>query len=284
MAQRLYGGKEIKPLELMMNRFVMDYSVDITTAFNGLLDYIIGYFDPTGAPIEGWPFKREQNKRMYEMMFQYITIMDEQLAHKQWFDAWGDLFMALYANGADKNQFFTPPSLVNMMTEVAMNNLGEPTHDVLGFGRRHIINDPSCGSSRNLLAGFSKYVYLYDRKPYLSGEDIDSLCCKMSAVNMMMHGCLSATTPSRSLTRCGSATSSTRPCIPSQATCRASGAAPTQPTSPAHLRCSSCGGRMRRAGPRRHLRHRHRSARPRRKRERNRYNLHYSTDDYGKIL
>ena len=189
MAQKLYGGKEIKPLELMMNRFVMDYSVDITTAFNGLLDYIIGYFDPTGAPIEGWPFKREQNNRMYEMMFQYITIMDEQIAHKQWFDAWGDLFMALYANGADKNQFFTPPSLVNMMTEVAMEGLGEPTGDVRGFGRRHIINDPSCGSSRNLLAGFSKYVYLYDRKPYLSGEDIDALCCKMSAVNMMMHGC-----------------------------------------------------------------------------------------------
>ena len=189
MAQKLYGGKEIKPLEVMMNRFVMDYSVDITTAFNGLLDYIIGYFDPNGAPIEGWPFKREQNNRMYEMMYQYIQIMDEQLAHKQWFDAWGDLFMALYANGADKNQFFTPPSLVNMMTEVAMEGLGETTGDVRGFGRRHIINDPSCGSSRNLLAGFSKYVYLYDRKPYLSGEDIDSLCCKMSAVNMMMHGC-----------------------------------------------------------------------------------------------
>ena len=116
MAKKLYGGTEIKPLETMMNRFVMDYSVDITTAFNGLLDYIIGYFDPTGAPIEGWPFKQEQNKRMHEMMYQYIQIMDEQLAHKQWFDAWGDLFMALYANGADKNQFFTPPSLVNIGT------------------------------------------------------------------------------------------------------------------------------------------------------------------------
>ena len=46
MAKKLYGGTEIKPLETMMNRFVMDYSVDITTAFNGLLDYIIGYFDP----------------------------------------------------------------------------------------------------------------------------------------------------------------------------------------------------------------------------------------------
>ena len=72
MAKKLYGGTEIKPLETMMNRFVMDYSVDITTAFNGLLDYIIGYFDPTGAPIEGWPFKQEQNKRMHEMMYQYI--------------------------------------------------------------------------------------------------------------------------------------------------------------------------------------------------------------------
>lgn len=189
MAKKLYGGTEVKPLETMMNRFVMDYSVDITTAFNGLLDYIIGCFDPTGAPIEGWPFKQDQNKRMHEMMYQYIQIMDEQLAHKQWFDAWGDLFMALYANGADKNQFFTPPSLVNMMTEVAMSDLGEPTHDVLGFGRRHIINDPSCGSSRNLLAGHAKYLYLYEREPFLSGEDIDSLCCKMSAINMMMHGC-----------------------------------------------------------------------------------------------
>lgn len=189
MAKKLYGGTEIKPLEEMMNRFVMDYSVDITTAFNGLLDYIIGFFDPTGAPIDGWPFKAEQNAKMHEMMYQYLAIMDEQLGKKQWFDAWGDLFMALYANGADKNQFFTPPSLVNMMTEITMDNLGEPTANANGFGKRHIINDPSCGSSRNLLAGYMKYLHVYNREPYLSGEDLDSLCCKMSAINMMMHGC-----------------------------------------------------------------------------------------------
>ena len=189
MAKKLYGGTEIKPLEEKMNRFVMDYSVDITTAFNGLLDYIIGFFDPTGAPVEGWAFKPEQNARMHEMMYIYLQIMDEQLQRKRWFDAWGDLFMALYANGADKNQFFTPPSLVDMMTEITMENLGEPTTNANGFGRRHIINDPSCGSSRNLLAGHTKYLHVYNREPYLSGEDIDSLCCKMSAINMMMHGC-----------------------------------------------------------------------------------------------
>lgn len=189
MAKKLYGGKEIRPLEEMMQRFVMDYSVDITTAFNGLLDYIIGYFDPTGAPVEGWPFRQEQNRQLHAMMFAYIQIMDEQLARKRWFDAWGDLFMALYANGADKNQFFTPPSLVDMMTELTMDNLGEPTMQANGFGRRHIINDPSCGSSRNLLAAYAKYKEVYDSEPYLSGEDIDSLCCKMSAVNMMVHGC-----------------------------------------------------------------------------------------------
>lgn len=172
-----------------MQRFVMDYSVDITTAFNGLLDYIIGYFDPTGAPVEGWPFRQEQNRQLHAMMFAYIQIMDEQLAGKRWFDAWGDLFMALYANGADKNQFFTPPALVDMMTEMTMDNLGEPTMQANGFGRRHIINDPSCGSSRNLLAAYAKYKEVYNSEPYLSGEDIDSLCCKMSAVNMMVHGC-----------------------------------------------------------------------------------------------
>lgn len=238
MAKKLYGGTEIKPLETMMNRFVMDYSVDITTAFNGLLDYIIGYFDPTGAPIEGWPFKQEQNKRMHEMMYQYIQIMDEQLAHKQWFDAWGDLFMALYANGADKNQFFTPPSLVNMMTEVAMNNLGEPTHDVLGFGRRHIINDPSCGSSRNLLAGHAKYLYLYEREPYLSGEDIDSLCCKMSAINMMMHGCFGEVVCHNTLAepdkvRLGYIINETRYPIPSTLP------SIRRSTNPAHFACTS---------------------------------------------
>jgi len=238
MANKLYGGTEIKPLETMMNRFVMDYSVDITTAFNGLLDYIIGYVDPTGTPIEGWPFKQEQNKRMYEMMCQYIQIMDEQLAHKQWFDAWGDLFMALYANGAGKNQFFTPPSLVNVMTEVAMGDLGEPTNNVLGFGRRHIINDPSCGSSRNLLAAYTKYLYLYEREPFLSGEDIDPLCCKMSAINMMIHGCFGEVVCHNTLAepdkvRLGYIINETRYPIPS--------ALPSirRSTNPAHFACTS---------------------------------------------
>jgi hypothetical protein len=39
------------------------------------------------------------------------------------------------------------------------------------------------------LAGHAKYVHIYNRQPYLSGEDIDSTCCKMSAVNMAVHGC-----------------------------------------------------------------------------------------------
>jgi hypothetical protein len=30
---------------------------------------------------------------------------------------------------------------------------------------------------------------IYDRKPFVSGEDIDVQCCKMSAINMAMHGC-----------------------------------------------------------------------------------------------
>lgn len=189
MAKKTVGSTVIKTLEEMIWSFETKWSVDITTAFNGLLDYIIGFFDPTGKPIEGWKFQKEQNADFHAMMYEYFLIMDKELQTKQWFDAWGDLFMALYANGAGKEQFFTPQSLVDCMTEVVMGGLGEPTRSMNGFGKRHAINDPACGSSRNLLAGHTKYMHIYNRQPYLSGEDIDSTCCKMSAVNLAVHGC-----------------------------------------------------------------------------------------------
>jgi type I restriction enzyme M protein len=189
MAKKTVAQTAIKTLEDMMWSFETRWSVDITTAFNGLLDYIIGFFDPTGQPIEGWKFTKEQNADFHAMMYEYFQIMDRQLQTKEWFDAWGDLFMALYANGAGKEQFFTPQSLVDMMTEAIMHDLGEPTRNMNGFGKRHGISDPACGSSRNLLAGHTRYMSIYKRQPYLAGEDIDSTCCKMSAVNLAMHGC-----------------------------------------------------------------------------------------------
>lgn len=188
MADKYYGTPEIREMEKMMSRFMIDFSLDITTAFNGLLDYIIGFFDPTSQPVEGWSFTNEQTAKYHEMMYQYFLTMDEQLKRKEWYDAWGDLFMALYAGGR-KGQFFTPPSLVNMMTEGILYNLDDPTHSVPGFGLRHTISDPACGSARNLLAAHIKYMSIYDRKPFVSGEDIDVQCCKMSAINMAMHGC-----------------------------------------------------------------------------------------------
>lgn len=188
MAEKIYGKIETMELETMMCRFTDEYSVDITTAFNGLLDYIIGYLDPNGEPIEGWAFSKEQNKRFHDMMYEYFLTMDRQLRRVEWYDAWGDLFMALFVNGR-KGQFFTPPSLVNMMADGILEGLGEPVTEVSGFGRRHTISDPACGSSRNLLSAHVKYLSKYGAKPYLSAEDIDIQCCKMSAVNMAVHGC-----------------------------------------------------------------------------------------------
>jgi type I restriction enzyme M protein len=40
-----------------------------------------------------------------------------------------------------------------------------------------------------LLAGHALFVEKGLRKPYLIGEDLDAMCCKMSAVNLMSHGC-----------------------------------------------------------------------------------------------
>lgn len=58
-----------------------------------------------------------------------------------------------------------------------------------GFGIRPKIGDPTCGSARMLLAIHAEHVNSKKKLPYLIGEDIDFICCKMSAVNLAVHGC-----------------------------------------------------------------------------------------------
>ena len=42
---------------------------------------------------------------------------------------------------------------------------------------------------RNLLAAHATFIKNNREKPYLIAEDVDAMCCKMSAINMMVHGC-----------------------------------------------------------------------------------------------
>jgi len=173
----------------IMESFARQTGKDTKMVMDHLLTYIIAYFDAEGAPVKGWPYSKEQNAEFHRMMQQYFLMMQEELKHKEWFDAWGDLFMWLTPRGGAKGQFFTPSDICNLMVEATVDTSAEPTTPCGAFGKRVTVNDPAAGSSRNLLAAHARFIRENARKPYLVAEDVDLMCCKMSAVNLMVHGC-----------------------------------------------------------------------------------------------
>ncbi len=182
-----------KDLEQRIRAMAAKKSMDTKPVFVDFLDYIIGYFDPDGTPIEGWASKytKEDNRDFHAMMCDYFTLMQEELNRHEWYDAFGDLFMSLNVGGNDKGQFFTPSDLCDLLAQNTIDANGkEPTaRRVTTFGRRVTINDAASGSSRTLLAANAIFVRNKWAKPYLVAEDLDATCCKMSAINMAVHGC-----------------------------------------------------------------------------------------------
>ncbi|SHL72619.1 type I restriction enzyme M protein [Xylanibacter ruminicola] len=180
----------MKQFVSMIQSFAHMSGKDVKRVVDDLLSYIIGYFNAEPEPIKGWSYTKEQNAEFHKMMLEYIRLMDEQLAHAQWYDAWGNLFMSLTPGGGSKGQFFTPPDICDLMAQMNINTDVEPTKVCRAFGKRVLIGDPTAGSSRNLLATHVRFVDAKKPIPYLVAEDCDEMCCKMSAVNLMVHGCI----------------------------------------------------------------------------------------------
>ena len=181
-----------KELEKQLNGLARDKGLDVTNLFVDFLDYIIGFFNPRQTPISGWgdKYDKDDNVRFYDMMRTYFEVMEHELKGKKWYDAFGDIFQSIHVKGNNNAQFFTPPCLCDLMAETSLANYhGEEPTSSTTFGKRIIVNDCSCGSGRNLLAANAIFDVKGWRKPYLICEDIDPTCCKMSAVNMAMHGC-----------------------------------------------------------------------------------------------
>ena len=179
----------MKQLTSMIQSFACQTGKDTKQVLGDLLSYIIGSFNPEPEPDPYWRYTKEQDLEFHRMMAEYLRVMDEQTAHNEWYDAWGDLFMELTPKGGARGQFFTPADLCDLMAESIVDTSREPDKVCGAFGRRVVIGDPAAGSSRNLLAAHARFVHDKARKPYLVAEDLDLMCCKMSAVNLMVHGC-----------------------------------------------------------------------------------------------
>jgi len=87
----------------------------------------------------------------------------------------GDLFMEFVSNGQN-GQYFTPMNICSLMQQLVSTNEENKTQ------KSQNVHDPACGSGRMLLA-----AAVEDKSIHCFGTDIDELCCKMAAANMILH-------------------------------------------------------------------------------------------------
>ncbi len=144
----------IRPLEKTICDFAYSNGYDPISVFNDFLRYVIHGFSPGAPPLMDWKYKRQQNRHFMEMLTGWIRLMQRELQSGGWFDAFGDLFMAISSKiGRQVNgQFFTPPDICDLM--VLCTDSGETA-----TGKR--ICDPTCGSGRLLLAYHVRHLGNY---------------------------------------------------------------------------------------------------------------------------
>lgn len=105
-----------------------------------------------------------------------LVMQHEQTNTEGWNDYLGNYFEEFGQSNAKTGQFFTPVTICNLIAQMTDNGASEGT-----------VNDPSCGSSRNLIAHawlnpMNRFNFFY------FGQDLDKRCCLMSVLNFVMFG------------------------------------------------------------------------------------------------
>ena len=154
---------------------------DYSQVFSDYVDMTLNFFKDTEMIDNSFLDRYSiEEKQLFNSMFQeMIKIFDKKITNDtSWYDFFGNLYMELssQSKAAWFGQFFTPVTVVEAIVML------QGYSDMRGKGVR--ISDPTCGSGRFLLAFHAK-----NPGNYCYAEDLDPICAKMSAINMMMHGC-----------------------------------------------------------------------------------------------
>lgn len=160
--------------------FVSKYGLEVSNVFDDFLQYIIWVhtLPEYGKKIESWGYTPSQSKEMYDMYCTLILAVKPEIDRHGWFDAFGFIYEDMIAGKfrrSNSGQFFTPPSICNLMTYIS----APKEQRIVG----KTISDPTCGSGRNLLALHAEHV-----GNYYVAEDIDRTCCMMTVCNFIIHG------------------------------------------------------------------------------------------------
>lgn len=168
---------EVRELEKILSQFAYANGFDMAEVFDDMLRYIIGFFTWNMKPLDSWRYKKEHTIVFWNMLCRWIMTMQKQTIRKEWYDAFGDLYMALIGSTSRTKklgQNFTSDEICELMSMIT---------GVKGDGDGMIL-DPTCGSGRTLLAAHIKHP-----QSYVVAEDIDKTCCMMTVCNFIIHGC-----------------------------------------------------------------------------------------------
>jgi type I restriction enzyme M protein len=158
--------------------FSFKYKYDLYSLYDDLLTIIICclareteeklYFETIKR------YTKEELNTFAKLMGELFLIYGNAKMLKQWADPLGEYYEALASNSKKSSfgQYFTPKPICDMMA-----NFITPKND---WGKN--INEPCSGSGRMILA--SNQVA---KGNYFIAQDLDAVCCKMTAINMAMH-------------------------------------------------------------------------------------------------
>ncbi|KAA2218253.1 N-6 DNA methylase [Maribacter flavus] len=169
--------RELKNFNSLFNSLI--YRHDVSTIFDDFLTVFICCFARgTQEPLYFETIKRYNRKELdlfAKMMGELIILYAKAKNDDDWIDPLGDYYEVLAGQYKKSRlgQFFTPKPLCDLMAEISLT----------GSSWGKTVNDCACGSGRMLLSS-NKVV----QGNYYVAQDLDPICCKMSAINLCMHG------------------------------------------------------------------------------------------------
>lgn len=162
-------------------------------ALSDFLDFLIEFHDIKHfrEGFDSWAQNvtdsKDAHPEYFSLMMDWMNDVTKAMEQGHWLDTFGSIYEELYLSrgkAISKGQFFTPPDVSDLMSQIVMNRKPE-----IQEGK---VNDCAAGSGRLLLSHFNEVSNHGDRAAgrhfWYEAGDSDPIACKMCALNMMIHG------------------------------------------------------------------------------------------------
>jgi len=119
-------------------------------------------------------YSQEERHKLGQLIWLHTKALEDGICANGWFDALGTYYEAFAGNWKKGRlgQFFTPAAICDIMPRTVMPE-----------GDFNLIGEPTCGSGRIILANQA-----VRQKNFYYAQDIDPMCVRMCALNMLHHG------------------------------------------------------------------------------------------------